>query len=141
MKEDDFVNISLKLYHADLHYHMLLVIILSELRRSTPFTFLENTVEIRDIVKTTMITNLYNCHSTVCKQSGCMTKTDINDVFGNTLVGAKFEESTECRGCHRHETGKRLQPYLLTIVCVDIFFHFLHPATVGSHTYMGKGAR
>ena len=127
--------------YYELNYNVFLVIILPELRRCTPFTFLENTVEIRDIVKTTMIANLYNCHSTISKQSGSMTKTYINDVFGNTLVGAKFEESTECRGCHRHETGKRLQPYLLTIVCVDIFFHFLHPATVGSHTYMGKGAR
>ena len=87
MKEDDFVNISLRLYHIELYNHMLLVIILSELRRSTPLTFLENTVEIRDIVKPTMITNLYNCHSTISKQSGSMTKTDINDVFGNTLVG------------------------------------------------------
>ena len=141
MKEDDFVNISLRLYHIELYNHMLLVIILSELRRRTPLAFLEYSVEIRDIVKPTMITNLYNCHSTISKQSGSMTKTDINDVFGNTLVGTKFEESAECRGCHGHETGKRLQPYLLTIVCVDIFFHFLHPATVGSHTYMGKGAR
>ena len=138
MKEDDFVNISLRLYHIELYNHMLLVIILSELRRSTPLTFLENTVEIRDIVKPTMITNLYNCHSTISKQSGSMTKTDINDVFGNTLVSTKFEESTERRGCHGHETGKRLQPYLLTIVRVYVFLYFLHPATVCRHTDMSK---
>ena len=88
MEEDDFVNISLKLYHADLHYHMFLVVVLSKLRRSTPFTFLENTVEIRDIVKTTMITNLHNSHGTVGKQSSSMAKSDVDDIFRYTLIGA-----------------------------------------------------
>ena len=83
---DDFVNILLKLYHVHLNYHMFLVVVLSEFCRRTPFTFLEDTIEIRDIVETTMIANLYNRHSAIGKQSGCMTKTNINDIFRNTLV-------------------------------------------------------
>ena len=73
MEEDDFVNISLKLYHTGLHYHMFLVVILPELRRRTPLAFLEYSVEIRDIIESAMIAYLYNSHGTVGKQTGSMT--------------------------------------------------------------------
>ena len=138
MKEDDFVNISLKLYHADLHYHMFLVIILPELRRRTPLAFLEYSVEIRDIIESTMIANLHNSHGTVGKQSSSMAKSDVDDIFRYTLIGAQLEETAECRGCHGHETCKSLEPYLLTIVRVYVFLYFLHPATVCRHTDMSK---
>lgn len=88
MEEDDFVNISLKLYHADLHYHMFLVVILPELRRRTPLAFLEYPVEIRDIIESAMITYLHNSHGTVGKQSSCMAKSDVDDIFRYTLIGA-----------------------------------------------------
>ena len=87
MEEDDFVNISLKLYHTKLHYYMFLVVVLPKLSRCTTLTFLEYSVEIRDVVESAMIANLHNCHSTVGKQSGSMTKSDINDIFRNTLIG------------------------------------------------------
>ena len=138
MEEDDFVNILLKLYHVHLNYHMFLVVVLSEFCRRTPFTFLEDTIEIRDIVETTMIANLYNRHSAIGKQSGSMTKTNINDIFRNTLVCTKFEETAECCRCHGYETCKCLKPYLLTIMRVYIFLYFLYPTAICRHIDMSK---
>ena len=67
---------------------MFLVVVLSKLRRRTPFTFLEDTIEIRDVIETTMITYLHNSHGTVGKQSSCMAKSDVDDIFRYTLIGA-----------------------------------------------------
>ena len=66
---------------------MFLVIVLPELSRCTTLAFLEYSVEIRDVIESAMIANLYNSHGTVGKQSGCMTKSDINDIFRNALIG------------------------------------------------------
>ena len=60
---------------------MFLVIVLPELRRSTTFAFLKNTVKIGDIIESAMIAYLDNCHGAIGKQTGCMTKTNIDDIF------------------------------------------------------------
>ena len=60
---------------------MFLVIVLPELRRSTTFAFLKNTVKVGDIIESAMIAYLHHSHSTIGKQSGCMTKTNIDDIF------------------------------------------------------------
>ena len=67
MEEDDFVNISLKLYHANLHNYMFLVVVLPKLRRRTSFALLKNTIKVRYIIESAMIAYLDNCHGAIGK--------------------------------------------------------------------------
>lgn len=52
-----------------LYDYVFLVVVFPELRRRTALAFLEDTIEVRDVIETAMIAYLYNSHSTIGKQS------------------------------------------------------------------------
>lgn len=76
-----------------LYDDMFLVIILAELRRCAAFAFLEDSVEVRDVVEAASVADLYYCHGRVCQQTGSMAEAHIDDILGYALACAQLEEA------------------------------------------------
>ena len=87
MEEDDFVNISLKLYHTGLHYHMFLVVILPELRGVAIFFLFEDAVEIAQVIESAVETNFWNAPACIDEHSRSSAQPDVDNVVGEVAPG------------------------------------------------------
>lgn len=109
---------------------MFFVVVLAEFRGCTTLAFLENTVEVRDVVEATGVANLDNGHGTVGKQARSVAQTYVDDVFGYALSRAKFEESAESRRRHRCQFRQGIQADFLAEILVDVLLYPTNPAAI-----------
>ena len=119
--------------------HLVLAVVFAERLWRHTFLALEDAVEVRHIVETAVITNLGYRHGGINKFARRYAKPDVDDVFRYGLASTQLEKSAECRRSHAHDVGERLQPDVGIVMPVDVLFHFLHPAAVGTDLDMGKG--
>ena len=80
---------------GSLDYNPCLVVVLTKLGRTTPFTLLENTIEIAEIIKTAIETDLGNRVCAINKHTTGIAQTKVDNILAKIPPCVELKESTE----------------------------------------------
>ena len=122
-------------------YHACFAVVFPEFRGTTILTLAEDTVEITEVVETTMVTNLRDRVGTVNEQSAGMTQTQVDDIVAEVTTGVEFEEPAEGRVAHTGDVGNGRETDLFAEMGIDVTFHLLNTSAVAWQCYLRKTRR
>lgn len=106
------------------------MVVLPEGRGGTVLLFLEDTVEITEVIESTGVTDLRNTLGCVYQHPAGIAETDVNDIVTEVTSCAQLEEAAECRGAHPCDIRQYGKTYLIRIVLVDIVLDFQYTTRV-----------
>lgn len=112
---------------AGLYDHFLFAVVFSELCRRHPFSFFEDTVEVRQVVESAGVADLGNRLRGVDQKADGEAEADVGQEIDEALTGALFDKPAERRFAHIDEGRHVGETDLVLVVAVEVFDDFSDP--------------
>ena len=114
------------------------MVVVAESRWRATFLFLEDAIEVADVVKATTVADLGHVGVGIDKQASGITETDVDDVVADSLARSGAEKARESGGSHACNICQSLQANLFLEVLVDVLFHGTNATAFGLVLHVGK---
>ena len=121
-----------------LNQFLFLPVVLAKLFRRTIFFLLKDTIKIRQVIESALITDFCDRHRRIYQQPRSKTQPDINDIVGKVFPRAQFKEAAERHISHSDHTSQLPQSNFFLIVKIDILLHLLYTTTIGMDINLSK---
>ncbi len=116
------------------------MIILAEFGRTATLLFLEDSVEIAQVVKPAAIANLRDGMRAVDQHPAGIAQTHVDNIVAEVTTRMQLEEAAERAGTHARETGHIVETDLVHVILADVVLHLQHPSAVAGHLDLGIAA-
>ena len=120
------------------HHNLVAVIGVAEVGRGATLAFLEDSVEVGNVVEARLVADLDHRHGGIDQEAGSIAQTDVDDIVGEGATRPDLEESAEGGGGHASHVGDSREAHFLTEMLVDVVLHLADAATVGGRLDGGE---
>ena len=113
------------------------MIAFTELAWRASFLFLEDAVEVTEIVESAIKTYLADTLRGIYQHAGSITQTQVDDILRDISAGMELEETAERTAAHACHRGKLRQTEFIHIVLGDEILHLQDAPTIVFYRYLG----
>ena len=116
------------------------MIIITEFGGTAALAFLEDTIEIAEVVEPATVTYLCYRLCTIDELAAGIAQTEVDDVVAEVTPRMELEEAAEGRSTHASDICYLRQADLVAVVLVNVGSHLLHTAAVARNLHLRKAA-
>lgn len=113
------------------------MIAFTELAWRASFLFLEDAVEVAEIVESAIKTYLADTLGGIYQHAGSIPQTQVDDILRDISAGMELEETAERTAAHACQRGKLRQTEFIHIVLGDEILHLQDAPAIVFYRYLG----